>query len=180
MNRTVLAAVALTAFGWSASACADEEQYSVPGKLCGIEMDATIVRSVLPQGSNLTQHEFPPQKRFFCDVTTNNHQKEDLQILVSRHPDRLSNPIWEDNVPPEFTFRDMRPSDLGDRAAIGSESAIADVRCMGGRVKEDKYLTVRMSLPWLLRDENDGKVSRPEIEKFLDAYLKGQMRNHSC
>ncbi|WP_419998348.1 hypothetical protein [Streptomyces boninensis] len=160
------------------SACTDTEQYSIPEKFCNVALDPAKARSVLPTGRRLTQRDDSTQARLFCYVDVD-ERKNVLKIYVSRHPDKLNDPIWKDLVPPGFAMNDPRPAKAGDRAAVGRDGAVADVQCLGGRKALGKYLTVRLSLPWL-EGEKPGEISRPEIEKFLDAYLKGQRRNHSC
>ncbi|MEV3861041.1 hypothetical protein AB0J38_42870 [Streptomyces sp. NPDC050095] len=169
MSAALVLAAAATACSGDDSGGSDAKKYTVPESLCGVAVDPTLVKALLPGGDALTSAAAKPNggtQR--CDVSVDG--KEAL---------RLSQTWWASSESATTVAKgyagldDGTASDDGRFVHAGTGGVGEAASCTSSKHPEQKLYAVVQVLASGIDDE-DG------VEKLVTDYTKGVEQSAAC
>ncbi|MQY16183.1 hypothetical protein SRB5_63790 [Streptomyces sp. RB5] len=172
-----MAAVCLAAL--TLTACGADDSYTVPETICGLPVDPALVEPLLPEGGDLKVSAYgdpAADRNVQCVLSVDD--EEAVRIVSSRHPERIADPVGASASMFDLRIWKPVPADLGERGAVASNGAIADVPCATDGAK---YLTVRMELRWLhVPQKTPDKDYKPAVTEFTRAFTAAAAEKAGC
>ena len=156
----------------TAAGCAQQQEYTLPGDICGVEVDATLLKPLLPPGESLTQHTtLDGTELTGCAMEVD--RKRELTFQASL--------VTADVNPLEVKRRELQRAGNPQKAAVGTDARIADGAAMaysactfGG--KPHRYVVE----VWADRSPSDVSARRTALTRFITAYLPAAQQKAGC
>lgn len=170
---TAAAAVTLLVLATAGCTDSDARAYTVPGKVCGVAVDADLLSPFLPDGQKLTQRAYNSgQESPRCRLSV------DGKLVVYLSGDVVPAETDPIKVQDRALARLGNPAsvDIGDSARVADNGAMAVGTCTyEGRQR--KFVALVQ-----LQEKVPGKTSqrRDALRSFLGAYFPGAMAKQGC
>lgn len=149
------------------AACGDPQEYTVPGKVCGRDMDRDRLAELLPGGERLRDEPSASDQPFSCEihvddvmrfVLTERSGQREFDVLTYAEEGRLGR------------FEQPRASDVSDNAVVSRTRTVVMAPCP----KAGKNYILDLDLPDTEKDRSE------DLERFVRSYLPTGLAALGC
>ncbi|MFF2192745.1 hypothetical protein [Streptomyces sp. NPDC058157] len=156
-----------------ATACAQGQDYAVPGDVCDVEVPSALVKPLLPPGESFTQRNTYERGGDISGCEMSVDRRQELTFQASLMPADLD--------PLDVKRDPLTRSGNPQKANIGIDARIADDAAMAYAACTYKGEPHRYVVEvWVERRPADVAKRREDLARFITAYLPSAQKAAGC
>ncbi|MFH9297156.1 hypothetical protein [Streptomyces sp. NPDC017520] len=167
-TRTTAVHLTLTALLLAGvAACGDAQEYTVPSKACGRDMDKDRLAELLPGGGKLRDKSSVSDQPFSCEI----YIDDAMEFAFTEHSGQREFDVLKRAKDGKLGgFEQLRASDVSDNAVVSHTRTVVMAPCP----KSGKNYILDLDLPNTEKDHSE------DLERFVRSYLPTGLAALGC
>ncbi|PCG84095.1 hypothetical protein CIB93_21290 [Streptomyces sp. WZ.A104] len=149
------------------AACGGPQEYTVPAKACGRDMERDRLAELLPSGDELRDKPSASDEPFSCEI----YVDDDMEVVFTERSGQRKFDVLEYAKNGKLgSFDQLRASDASDNAVVSRTRSVVMAPCP----KSGKNYVLDLDLPNTENDHSD------DLERFVRSYLPTGLAAMGC
>ncbi|MFG2877808.1 hypothetical protein ACGFYU_22885 [Streptomyces sp. NPDC048337] len=172
-RRATALAAAVLLLGAGVAGCAQSQDYAVPGDVCGVEVQAALLKPLLPPGDSFKQGDTRERGGDITSCGMEVDKRRELTFQASL--------VAADLDPLQVKSHSLLGAGNPRKADIGTDARIADGGAMAYSACTYKGEPRRYVVEiWVQKAPTDVDKRREDLARFIAAYLPAAQKAAGC